>query len=404
MEPYSVFKRPVITLLRAVADRFRLLLNWALVPLLRHRVWPRSVLHVSYMVHIPYYTVRLLREHGYRADYLAIGRSSTWDKADYCFEGPRWRLLRPLFELWWFWTVMTRYEIIHLHFLITPSATCWELPVLKSLGRKIVAHYRGCEGRDREKNMVLHPSMNICQQCDYNPQVCNIPLNRIRRDAASHYADLRLVTTPDLLDFVPSALHFPFFSPLEETLPHRTTRRWPERGRFKIVHATNHPGIEGTEDILMVINRLRARGYPIDFVFLRGVSHDRVLGEYADADLSIGKMKMGYYANAQIESLACGVPAVTYVRPEFLTKEIQESGLILASLENLETVIADHIDHPEKLEQKSRAAKTSVGMLHDNGALTRRLVQFYESLNDRRCIAGVRGPTSSLDVSLSERH
>ena len=66
-------------------------------------------------------------------------------------------------------------------------------------------------------------------------------------------------------------------------------------------------------------------------------------------------------------------------------------------------MIADYIDHPEKLEQKSRSAKASVDRLHDNGALTRRLVQFYESLNGRRCIAGVRGPTSSLDMSLSGR-
>ena len=151
------------------------------------------------MVHIPYYTVRLLREHGYRADYLAIGRSPTWDKADYCFEGPRWGFLRPLFELWWFWTLMARYEIIHLHFLITPSATCWELPVLKSLAGRSSLTTGGARGEIVRRIWGCTRSMNICQQCDYQPQVCGIPLNGVRRDAASQYADLRLVTTPDLL-------------------------------------------------------------------------------------------------------------------------------------------------------------------------------------------------------------
>jgi hypothetical protein len=356
------------------------MINAVLVPLLRRRVWPRSVLHISYMVHIPYYTVKLLREAGYRADYLAVGRSATWSKADYCFELPRSGFLTPWAELWWFWSVIARYEVVHLHFLITPSATCWELPVLKRLGRKVIAHYRGCEARDREQNMMLHPEVNICEHCDYDPPVCMLPLNRIRRAAAAKHADVSLVTTPDLLDFVPHALHFPFFSPSDECLPSRPVTRWPTRRRFKIVHVTNHPGIEGTSAIVAAIERLQARGYPIDFVFLQATTHERVLEEYADADLTIGKMKMGYYANAQIESLACGVPAVTYIRPGLMTPAIRSSGLIPATLEDLDVVIADYIDHPDKLAEKSRLARESVGRLHDNAALGRQLVQLYESL------------------------
>ena len=45
----------------------------------------------------------------------------------------------------------------------------------------------------------------------------------------------------------------------------------------------------------------------IQYVELTGVTHERVLRELADADLSIGKMKMGYYANHQIESMAAGM-------------------------------------------------------------------------------------------------
>jgi hypothetical protein len=271
--------------------------------------------------------------------------------------------------------------------------------VLKRLGRTVIAHYRGCEARDREKNMMLHPVMNICQHCDYDPPVCMLPLNRIRRAAAAAHADLSLVTTPDLLDFIPHALHFPFFSPSKESLRSSMATRWPKRGRFKIVHVTNHPGIEGTADIVAAIERLKARGYPIDFVFLQAVTHERVLAEYADADLTIGKMKMGYYANAQIESLACGVPAVTHIRPEFMTPAIRDSGLIPATLDDLDVVIADYVDHPEKLAEKSRSARESVGRLHDNAVLGRQLVRLYETLRSGGSLSRACNPAGSLDAN-----
>jgi hypothetical protein len=355
-------------------------LNRLLVPLLRRRVLLRSVLHISYMVHIPYYTVRLLREQGYHADYLAFGRSPTWNKADYCYVRSHRLWLAALKEFWWFWRVVARYEIVHLHFMYMLSADGWELLVLRALGRRIVVHFRGCEARDRDRNMALHQTMNICQACDYDPPICQAPLFRLRRQLAACYADVTLVSTPDLKDFNPHAVHFTFFTPPDDLIPVRAAPRWPDRERLKIVHVTNHPGIEGTAEIQAAIERLQERGYPIEFVFLRGVTYSRVLAEFGDADLTIGKMKMGHYANAQIESLCCGVPAIAHVRHEFITREIQDSGLILATLDNLEDVLAHYMDHPEELAQKARIARDSVLRLHDNVALTRRLITLYEGL------------------------
>ena len=57
--------------------------NGLLARLLASRAYPHSVLHVSYMVHIPYYTVQLLRQLGMRADYLAVGTSQVWSRCDY---------------------------------------------------------------------------------------------------------------------------------------------------------------------------------------------------------------------------------------------------------------------------------------------------------------------------------
>lgn len=336
-----------------------------------------SVLHISYMIHIPYYTVKILRRLGVKADYLAIGTNPTiWNKSDFIFKPSRLPAIRVWQEIFIFWTIVAKYEIIHAHFATTLSLSGWELPYLKKMGRKVVIHYRGCEIRDREKNMTLHPQMNICQVCDYNASICKSPVNQKRRELAQKYGDLFLVTTPDLKDFVPEAIHFPFFAPdIDEQL--LADDKNDENKKIKIVHVTAHPGIEGTEKIQTVVENLKKKGYPLEFVFLHLVPHEQVLKEMATASLTIGKMKMGYYANAQIESMFLGIPAVTFVRPEFMNDELKNSGFIFTTLQNLEETLEYYLAHPNLLEQKRKIARSSILQLHDNEKLGNYLVDLY---------------------------
>lgn len=348
--------------------------NAAVAAVLRERLVRGSVLHMSGMVHVAFHTVRLLREHGVNADYLAIGDSPWWSDSDYTFRPTRIPVVSVLKEMWWVWSVVSRYEIVHAHFMVGISRAGWEWPLLRRMGRHIVVHYRGCEIRDRERNQALHPLINICQECDYHPRLCE--RNEGRRAIAAAHGSAFLVTTPDMRDFVPDAVHVPFF--VTRPMPEPAA---PAPGRpLKIVHATNHPGIEGTRHIRDAIDSLKRRGFAITFVELHGVPHDRVIAELADADLTIGKMKMGYYANFQVESLTTGVPAITYVRAEFLTPELQSSGLIFATLDTLEATIERLIRHPEELAAKRQVSRASVARLHDTAALANQLKGVYAAL------------------------
>ena len=342
----------------------------------RRRAHENSVLHMSYMVHIPWYATRIQRVNGMHADYLSVGGESPWWKK-FDFHFPRdWP---PLFwqEFVFFWRVIAKYEVIHSHFGIMLSQSGWEVPHLKRMGRKIVVHYRGCEARDPELNQRLHPESNICEDCDYDGSVCRD--GRQRLASAQQNGDAFLVTTPDMLDFQKDALHFPFFTPAIDHEQFRARHATPDNGRsFRIVHATNHPGIEGTERIRSAIESLRKRGYAIDFEFLKGATPEQVLRAISAADLTIGKMKMGYYANAQIESMFLGVPAITHVRDELMTPELERSGLIFSNLDRLADTIAHYIDHPDELAAKRRIARSSIVDLHDNDRLAARLRGIYE--------------------------
>src|ERR1051325_1768030 len=238
--------------------------NLALALLLRRRVLPNPVLHISYMVHIAHHTVRHLRRQGVAADYLAIGSSPYWSRCDYHFDPSPLPGLRPLQEFLMFWRVVARYPVVHAHFMYTLSRPGWELPLLKRMGRRLVVHFRGCEARDRDRNLTLHPDINICQDCDHHPPICQTENARQRRAWAREFGDAVLVTTPDLRDFVPEAIHLPFFAPDDAAPLSAADDAAPaaERG-FTIAHVTNQPGIEGTSEIADVVERLRRRGYPV---------------------------------------------------------------------------------------------------------------------------------------------
>ena len=69
---------------------------------------------------------------------------------------------------------------------------------------------------------------------------------------------------------------------------------------------TNQPGIEGTAEIAAAIEAVKAKGHDVAFEWLHNVPHADVMAALGQADLAVGKMKMGYYANAQIETMSDG--------------------------------------------------------------------------------------------------
>ncbi len=389
---FAAVMLPLAPLVRAVLRP----LNAILARILVARVIPNSALHISYMVHIPYESVGQLRRQGMRADYLAIGRSSHWDKSDYVFVPSPLPWVRALQEFWLFWSVIARYEVIHAHFMYSISDSGWEWGILRSMGRRIVAHFRGCEARDRERNMTLHPDVNICQTCEHRPYICQTQSAANRRAWGRKYADVTLVTTPDMKDFLPAATHIPFFAP---DVPEQAPKARESGKPFIIVHITNQPGIEGTEAIAQVIERLKARSYNIDFRWIRNVKRDEALAAIAGADLAIGKMKMGYYANAQIETMSCGVPTVTHVRDEFMSDDLCNSGFIFTTLPNLEDCIAYYIDNPEALRKKRDVARSSILNLHDNARIARKLMDIYRGCS----VASVKTSTPRRSVAHAQR-
>jgi len=362
---YAVTTVAVVPLLIATAPFLRLL--------------PRKgyVLHVGGPSHVLEHSVATLRQQGIDASYLALGSNIYSRNADFRHLVAKNPLVTIYREILLFFSVIGRFAIVHSHAMVMPSWSLWEIPLLRLAGVRFVAHYRGCEARNRARNMALHPDVNICQDCDSHAYACRNWRARLRR-AMRIFADAVLVTTPDMKDFVPAAEQMPFFShPEFEAVPERAAAR--NSREFVIVHSTGHPGIEGTVSIERAIERLRQRGYRIRWIFLTRVPNAEVIAALREADVVIAKMKMGYYANLTIEAMSMGIPCITYVQDRFMNADLKQSGLILTDIDHLDETIANLIDNPDQLARKRQIARASILRLHDNPAVAKR----YQAVYDR---------------------
>jgi Glycosyl transferases group 1 len=377
--------RPLLRRVKiAIAGTIYAAITVAVVPLLALaapflRLLPRRgyVLHVGGPSHVLEHSVATLRQQGIDASYLALGSNIYSRNADFRHLVAKNPLVTVYREIVLFLSVVGRFTIVHSHAMVMPSWSLWEIPLLRLAGVRFVAHYRGCEARNRARNMALHPHVDICQDCDSHAYACSNWRARLRRFMRI-FADAVLVTTPDMRDFVPTAEQMPFFShPEFAAAPQRPGA--PGSREFVIVHSTGHPGIEGTVAIERAIERLRQRGYRIRWVFLTRVPNEEVVAALREADVAIAKMKMGYYANLTIEAMSMGIPCITYVQDRFVNDELTESGLILTDIDHLEETIAGLIDDPDRLARKRALARSSILRLHDNAMVASR----YQAVYDR---------------------
>lgn len=343
---------------------------------------PPRILQISPLTTKPYIMSRVFRKLGYPSDFLTIGDPSKYwlryGEKGYDFNidsTKRSYFIRPFYELFQFWKYATHYDVFHYHFLTSFfSLFCFcELKYLKKLGKKIVFHFSGCDIRDKETTIKKY-ELSCCTECDYPFEACtNVFKERYRR-LAKKYGDLFLVTTPDLLQYIPEAHHLPF---MRDLLNYDSIPASPKQnGTIRIVHATNHDGIEGTHYVEEAVARLRSEGYPVELITLRKVPHERALAIYKGADISVGKLTMGYYANFQIESMAMGKPTLCYIR-EDLRKYAPDCPIVNTTPETVYENLKQLCENKELREFLGKKGVEFVKKEHDHLRIGKRLVYFY---------------------------
>lgn len=282
------------------------------------------------------------------------------------------QLDRGLFFLW----AVRHFQVFHFFWGVS-LLSIWrfrllDLPILKMLGKKVIVHFRGLDIIDINHFDYLR-ARSRGEQVDKPPLSRPDQLRLVRKWLK--YADVVLVSEPDLFEVVPSAV----LSPQIVDCNYWSTTKLPlseSDGIIRIAHAPSSRRKKGTEFIEIAISRLKERGYPVELVLVENVGHHKVKELYELSDIGIDQVLYGWHGKVSVEIMALGRPVICNIDPE-LRKYRPTLPIVHASPENLEDVIQSLVIDAERRRELGRRSIEYATQFHNVDNVVDELLDLY---------------------------
>jgi glycosyltransferase involved in cell wall biosynthesis len=317
----------------------------------------RIVHAVSNTAGLPVAFAAAQREAGHRAlalvyDSHFYGAANTVDLGQLVAGNRLTRQLRRARVLAW---VVASFDIFHFHYFSTFTPDQRDLIFLKAMGKKIVFHLHGCDIRDPRRVRLEHAT-SACAECSIK---CLTPLKLRMPRTLERYADAVIVSTPDLLEFVPNATYIP--NPLD-------IREWAQarqdyansrrKDELIVAHAPSNREIKGTRHIEAAIDQLRSDGIPVRLRLLEGLPQREMRRQCLDADIVVDQVLVGWFGVFALEMMALGKPVIAFLRDD-LQKYQLDLPIISSTPEQLAATIRQLVESPDE-----RAALGELGPMY----------------------------------------
>ena len=264
-----------------------------------------------------------------------------------------------------------RWDVYHFHFgrtLIPPHNL--DLPLVRSLGARVVFHYHGCDVRNRAHMLAAHVR-TTCTECD---PFCNPVRQRRVLASAARWADRELVSTPDLLESAARAVHLPVaFEPRDYPFT-------PRGGRpTRVVHAPTNRLIKGTRYVEAAFEALRPRFPDVRFQVVEGLPWRELVTILSAADVVVDQLFMGWYGMVAVEAMALGKPVLCFIREDFEPRLI-DCPIIRCTRENLVERLAETLSDATDRGAIGERGRAYAEREHAAAVIAGRLVALYRSL------------------------
>lgn len=288
---------------------------------------------------------------------------------------------------------LTRYRALYIYFnggvlsRFPGGLYAWfDAPLLKLAGVKLLVMPYGSDVQD----MSLSPNLNfkhamtrayplhyrgqrgIAAQIHRWTQASDVVLAGVEWvDYMHHWHHLMLAHfSIDTEALNPEALNPEALQPAASEALYR-----PGCGRpLRLLHAPNHRGLKGSQQIIAAVETLRAEGLPLELELIERRPNAEVLAGIARADLVLDQMIIGWYAMFALEAMALGRPVACYLRPDLVDLYIN-AGLV----ERAELPFVDI--QPQSIEAVLRAVLAGDIDLAERAAKARAYVVKHHSLS-----------------------
>jgi glycosyltransferase involved in cell wall biosynthesis len=157
----------------------------------------------------------------------------------------------------------------------------------------------------------------------------------------------------------------------------------------RIVHAPSNRRAKGTEHVVAAVERLQAENVPVELELVEGLTHVEAQRLYAQADIVVDQLLVGWYGGFAVEMMALGKPVVAYVRDEDLVHIPDamraELPVISATPDTITDVLRRLVtDEGRRLPELGRRGRAYVERWHDPRAIAGRLKGVYEEIMQSR--------------------
>lgn len=274
--------------------------------------------------------------------------------------------------------LMASYDVFHFHFHTSYLPLQRDLPLWRAAGKRIIFHLHGCDIRDPLRVRVEH-SVSACAEC---PVQCMGPTKLHLSEVIARYADRVIVSTPDLLEFVPGADYIP--NPLDcASLPRSSPAQGGQGREYVVVHAPTDRAIKGTRHLETAIEQLRAEGVPVRLQLVEGLPREQMLRACLEADVAVDQLLIGWFGLFALEMMALGKPVIAYIRPE-LERYAPDLPVVSAEPATIAAALRTMFADGAWRERLAHAGPAYVAREHDPFDINTRILALYGALGTHR--------------------
>lgn len=242
--------------------------------------------------------------------------------------------------------------------------TARELPSLRAAGIRVAFVAHGSDVRIPSQHAEREPFSPFRDpDWDLLPTLEKLAV----RDAAflNRYQGHVLVSTPDLLDYVPTATWCPVV--VDRARWHCPPAHF-DRPRPIVVHAPSSARMKGSEAVEPIAQRLHDLGV-IEYRRLEGLTGDQMSAAYRQADVVLDQFRIGSYGVAACEGMAAGRVVIGHVSDEVRQRVRAATGvdvpILQATPDTLESVLMDLTADRAQAVARAQAGVDFVERVHD---------------------------------------
>lgn len=279
---------------------------------------------------------------------------------------------------------VSNFDIFHFQYgrsLLHPNGVSipdlWDIPLLKALGKRVFMHFRGSDVRIPSVHMEREPESYF----RYYERTVDEEAIRDRIAICERFCDGIFVSTPGLLDYVPSATWIPHIVDLRAT-----EERWrPEPERPLVLHVPSNSAIKGSAAIDAIGSKLAAEGV-VTYRRLSGIPRSELLDELRQADIVVDSIGIGDHGLLSVEAMACGAIPVAHIH-ERNRERNPGVPVVEATAGTLEGVVKRLAQDPAERMRLRESGRRWVQKVHSREAVGQQLARFYRQ-RPRRPVTG----------------